>query len=340
MRNRQSSFSFGFDRFSALYLFAVFLIVFGIWEPHLFLTQSTLHSVASEQAIAAMIAIAALIPLSAGAFDLSVGATANLSAVIVVELQVNNHMNMWEAIVIAIGVAVVIGAANGFLVIVTRIDTFIATLGTSAVIAAIEAICSGDEQPISPSSSTWSNITQAHFGGFQVIVLYLIVMVFVAWWVLDHTPAGRKLYATGGNREAARLSGVKTNKVIWMSLIASATIAGVAGVLSSSLSGPSLSFGSALLLPAFAACFLGSTQLKPGKFNIWGTILAVYVLAAGVQGLEYVTGVQWLGGMFSGVALIVAVAFASLSPARRSRRSGDDAMEWTDPTANSQIVKI
>jgi len=77
-----------------------------------------------------------------------------------------------------------------------------------------------------------------------------------------------------------------------------------------SLSGPSLTFGQTLLLPAFAAAFLGSTQLKPGRFNIWGTVLAVYVLATGVQGLSFVTSAQWLSDMFNGVALIGAVWFA------------------------------
>jgi ribose transport system permease protein len=92
--------------------------------------------------------------------------------------------------------------------------------------------------------------------------------------------------------------------------VASATIAGVAGIFYGSLSGPSLTFGQGLLLPAFAAVFLGSTQLKPGRCNVWGTLLAVYVLATGVQGLEFVTGVLWLNDMFNGVALIAAVAFA------------------------------
>ena len=90
----------------------------------------------------------------------------------------------------------------------------------------------------------------------------------------------------------------------------SATIAGLAGIMFSSLNGPSLDFGSTLLLPAFAAAFLGSTQLVPGRFNVWGTLLAIYVLATGVQGLQLVSGASWLSDMFNGVALIVAVALS------------------------------
>jgi len=87
-------------------------------------------------------------------------------------------------------------------------------------------------------------------------------------------------------------------------------VAASAGVFYASQNGPSLTFGPSLLLPAFAAVFLGSTQLRPGRFNVWGTLIAIYVLATGVQGLQLVTGVQWLNEMFDGVALIAAVAFA------------------------------
>jgi len=103
-------------------------------------------------------------------------------------------------------------------------------------------------------------------------------------------------------------------------------IAGLGGVFFTSQTGPSLVFGSTLLLPAFAAAFLGSTQLHPGRFNVWGTILAIYVLATGVQGLELVSGQQWLSDMFNGVALAVAVALA-VNRERRSRRGSTPVVE-------------
>ena len=90
----------------------------------------------------------------------------------------------------------------------------------------------------------------------------------------------------------------------------SSSIAALGGIVFASLLGPSLSFGQGLLLPAFAAAFLGSTQLRPGRFNVGGTMIAIYVLATGVQGFAFVTRVQWLSDMFNGVALVVAVAFA------------------------------
>jgi ribose transport system permease protein len=190
------------------------------------------------------------------------------------------------------------------------VNSFIATLGMGSVLSAVEVIISSNSQPIPPSSTAWNNFTQTTVGGFQIVVLYLVIIAFFLWWVTAHTPVGRYLYAIGGNTEAARLSGVRINRYTTLSLVSSATIAGLAGVMFSSLNGPSLDFGPTLLLPAFAAAFLGSTQLIPGRFNVWGTLLAIYVLATGVQGLQLVSGASWLNDMFNGVALIIAVALS------------------------------
>jgi ribose transport system permease protein len=313
--------SFGFDHFSGLYLWALFIVVFGVWKPSLFLTLDTARSIASSQAIIGVLGIALLIPLAAGAYDLSIGATINLSAVVVAWLQTDHHWDMWPAIAVAVAVGILIGVFNGLTVVKLHVNSFIATLGAATIIGAIQEIVTNGSQPLPPTGSAWLNLTQFQVvGGFQVVFLYLVVIALLAWWMLDHTPAGRYIYATGGNPEAARLSGVRVGLWTYLSLVASGTLAAVAGVLYSSLFGPSLTFGPALLLPAFAAAFLGSTQLKPGRFNVWGTLMAVYVLATGVKGLQFVTGVQWLNEMFSGIALIAAVAFA-VSHQRSKARS-------------------
>ena len=323
----------GFDRFSGLYLLALFIIVFGIWVPDKFLTTATLHSIASEQAIVAMLGLAVLIPLSAGVFDLSIGAMINMSAIVVSLLQVNHDWPMVPSIIAAIIVTTFIGFVNGFLVVKLQISAFIATLGSATIIGAFQVIITNQSQPLPPTSTAWNNLTQQKIFGFQIVFLYLIVLALIAWWVMDHTPPGRYIYATGGNPEAARLSGVKVGMWVWLSFVASGFVCGIAGVLYASQNGPSLTFGASLLLPAYAAAFLGSTQLKPGRFNVWGTIIAVYVLAIGVKGLSLVTSVQWLNAMFNGVALLAAVAFAGWEQRRSAarRRAGEHARPEAPP---------
>lgn len=310
----------GLRSFSGLYLWALFIIMFGVWKPHLFLTQSTLHSVAAAQAVSAMLALALLVPLTAGVYDLSAGAVINFSTVLVVVLQTKGHLSMGLAIAATIIVSLIIGAVSGFVVVVLRVNSFVATLGMATVVAAFQIIVSGDNQPFPPISSTWTALTQQQVLGFQIIVVYLLILAVLLWWTLDHTPVGRNLYAIGGNSEAARLAGVRVRNWTFLTLVTSATISGIAGVFYASLSGPSLTFGQTLLLPAFAAAFLGSTQIRPGRYNVWGTVLAVYVLATGVQGFQYVTGAQWLSDMFNGIALLAAVSFAVWRQTPRIRK--------------------
>jgi ribose transport system permease protein len=308
--SRKSGVNLGLDRFSGLYLWVVFIVVFGIWAPSTFLTASTLHSLAAQQAIAGMIALAVLIPLAAGAYDLSVGANANLTGIVAIELQTQLHWGWLPAVLASVAVGLAIGAVNALIVVRLGVSSFIATLGMTSVLAAILIIVTGNAQPQPVTSNAWNNLTQFQVGGFQIVVLYLLILGLVVWWFLDFTPAGRYIYACGANPDAARLSGVRVNRWTSVSLIAAGGIAGLAGVFFTSLTGPALSFGATLLLPAFAAAFLGSTQLQPGKFNVWGTLIAIYVLATGVEGLQLVTSVQWLSSMFDGVALILAVALA------------------------------
>jgi ribose transport system permease protein len=331
VKTRRRTVQLGLDRFSGLYIWALFILVFSLWVPGLFFTAATAHTIASEQAIDGFLALAVLVALVTGTYDLSVGAVANLSTIVVTWLQVTEHYNLWLAIVVAVAASCVIGIVNGFVVVRLRVNSFIATLGMGTILAAVQSIVSGNTQPIPPINTVWSDLTQLNVGGFQIVFVYLIILGLIIWWLLEYTPAGRYMHAVGGNPDAARLSGVKVGRWVWVSLIASATISGVAGVLYGSQSGPSLTYGPGLLLPAFAAVFLGSTQFKPGRFNVWGTLLSIYVLATGVQGLEYVTGVQWLNDMFNGIALILAVAFAiwRQDAAKRLGRRQPEAEEIT-----------
>ena len=302
--------SLGMDRFSGLYLWVAMIALFGIWVPSTFLTFSTVQSIASQQAITAMTGLAVLVPLLAEQFDLSVGATINLSTIVVACLQSRTGWAMWPSILAAVSCGVAVGATNAFIVVRLRVSSFIATLGMATVVTAVISIVSGPSQPLPPASAAWNDLAQSQFLGIQVVFYYLLGLSVILWWFVDHTPAGRYIIAVGGNPEAARLSGVRTDRWSAVSLVISGGISGVVGVLYSSLNGPSLTFGSTLLLPAFAAAFLGSTQFRPGRFNVWGTVAAVFILGTGIQGMELVTGVQWISDMFNGVALIVAVAFA------------------------------
>jgi ribose transport system permease protein len=167
----------------------------------------------------------------------------------------------------------------------------------------------------------FSKIGQTDVGGFTLPVLYAVVVALGIWYLLEHTATGRRLYATGFNPDAAKLAGVQVDRLRFVSLIASGGLAGVAGiVLASTLQSGSPSAGSPYLLPAFAAAFLGATQLKHGRFNAWGTIIAVLLLGTGTTGLALANAPQWAANMFVGVVLIASLAVTGLQRAPTGRR--------------------
>jgi ribose transport system permease protein len=145
---------------------------------------------------------------------------------------------------------------------------------------------------------------------------------------MEHTATGRRIYATGFNRDAARLAGLRTDHLRFGSLIASALLAGVAGiVLAAFLGSGSPQGGTSYLLPAFAGVFLGATQLKGGRFNAFGTLIAVGLLATGTTGLGLARQPDWVQDTFTGVVLIAALALTGLQVRQRraeTSHTGDD----------------
>lgn len=303
----------GPSRFSIVYLYAAGFILFSVWIPSTWLSSVTPLSVLNISfALPGMAAIAVLVPLTAGAFDLSISGTMSASAITTTCLLVNDHWSMWPSIGIGMLAALVAGSVNGFLVVVVRINSFIATLATNAVLGAYAEWRSGGVQ-ITGFSQAFTNLSARNIGGgVQIMVLYLAVIAVIVWYVIEHTPSGRYLQATGDNPAAARLAGVRTARYVFVSLIVSALIAGAAGIIDASTIGAgSATLGEPFLLPAFAAAFLGSTQFKM-RFNVWGTLAAIWVLASLVQGVTLAVGsFTWLNDFFFGVALIVAVGSSS-----------------------------
>jgi ribose transport system permease protein len=305
--------SFMLRRASAVVLALIFTATFAILEPATFLSMTTLRLVLSEQVVIGMLALAALIPLVSGSFDLSIGGMLSIALVITTWMSVHTQLNLGLVSVIAIGVCLVAGWINGFVVVRLHVNSFIATLAMSEILAAISLLISSNSQFAGEFSNTFLSVGQRQVLGIQIDVFYLFALAVIVWYVLEQTPLGRYLYATGGNEEAARLAGVRTKRLTWGALTVSAGIAGLAGVLLATNVGMySNTFGPPLLFPVFAAVFFGATQIK-ARPNVWGTLVALYVLAFGVQGIQLRSSDRsyWVTPLFNGVALLISVAFAS-----------------------------
>lgn len=302
--------SFKPAHYTGIYIWAALVVLFGVWVPDTFLTTLTAQTLASEQAVTAIVAIGLLIPLAAGVFDLSVGVMVGLAAIVVAALTARAGMGIVPAVLLTLCMGLGVGAVNGFLVVFVGIDSFIATLAMSAVLVAPARAVSGD-QIVSGVPDSLTAMTDGALLGVPLVAVYMLIIAAIVWYVLEHTPLGRRVTATGAGSEAARLAGVRTRRTVFGALMTSALLATVAGVLLASKLGTATpDLGPAYLLPSFAAAFLGTTQLKPGRFNVWGTLVAIFLLATGVKGLQLAGAADWVTDLFNGVALIAAVGLS------------------------------
>jgi ribose transport system permease protein len=309
-----------FRRASALYVFAALFLLFALWVPDTFLTKATWTSLLDSQALIALAAVGLMIPLSAGVFDFAIGAEVGFGAIFVAYLLTSGHMDIVPAIGLTLVAGVIIGIINGLLVTKLNIDSFIATLATSSILYAMIAWVSNSQQILGLSTSFQGLGQSTSVFGVENPVWIMLVVALVVWYVLERTPVGRRIYATGGNPDSARLSGVKTMKLVRISFIVSASVGVATGILlSSQLATGDPTVGPGYLLPTFSAAFLGSTQFRGGRFNVWGTVIAVYVLATGVKGLQLAGAPLWIPDLFNGVALIIAVGLAKYQ--RTARRA-------------------
>lgn len=317
---------------SLVYVWAGLFVVFALWIPQSFLAAGTWQSLAAEQAVTMILALAVAIALSTGIFDLSLAAILGAAAIFIAHLMVNLGVSPVPATILTLLGGLLVASISATAVVFFRVNSFIATLGVSSVLGAFIAAVSNNQQIIGLPQSfvRWSTFKLLGIEGAFWIAL---VMAIVVWYFLEKRPVGRHMYATGGNPEAARLAGVKTNRIIFGTFLASGFIASIAGiVVTSRLATGSPTIGPPYLLPAFAAAFLGSTQVKPGRFNVLGTLIAVYALATSVKGLQLAGAAFWLPELFNGVALVVAVALSV-----RRRRITAKAAPEPSPTVRPQM---
>jgi ribose transport system permease protein len=324
------------DKFSALYLWAAFLIFFGITRYSTFLTGTSLKLVLTENVIYGVLALAFLVPLATGTFDLSIGTMMSMSLVTTMSIAKNTSLNPLVGALLGLVVCAVAGFISGFFVVKLKVDSFIATLGMSQVITAF--ILRTSEQTISGAvDDSYLKIGSKSFLGLPRFVYFLAILAIIVWYVLEHTPVGRYMFATGGNPDAARLAGVRTDRLVWGSLVASAVLSGFAGTIYSWKVGTySQSVGPGFLFPAIAAVFFGASQLK-GRPNVWGTLIALFALATGVKGLQLLlpSNTKWIEPLFQGLSLLVAVSLASRQAVVKVRKRKQSA-----PTAAPAAVAV
>jgi ribose transport system permease protein len=202
---------------------------------------------------------------------------------------------------------------------VAQVDAFVATLGTGTILYALALWHTDGRQVIGTLPPAFIAINTASVFGIPIPAIYVIVLAIVLWIVSERLPVGRFIYAIGANEKAAALNGIPVRLYVIGVFVASGVIAGLAGcVLAAKLRIGQANVGLDFLLPALVGAFLGSTTIKPGRVNVWGTMFGVLILAIGISGIQLLGGAFFVEPLFNGTTLVVAIALAAFAQRRRT----------------------
>jgi ribose transport system permease protein len=299
-------------RYAVVLVFVAMVAVFSGLLPHTFFTTGNFQTIVNSQAVLLLLSLALTLPLSVGEFDLSVASMLGFGATLIAFLCGTWHWPLLGALVAVVAAGAFVGLVNGLFIVRFGVNAFITTLGTGTVLTGLTLAVSGGQILTGVPASV------SNFAGGEALGLawptYLVAgFAIVLWYVYEHTPVGRYLFFVGEGREVARLAGLPVGRLRWLAFVFAAMIAAVCGILAAGqLGSADPSVGPNYLLPAYAAAFLGATTIKPGRFNSFGTVVALYLVVTGVTGLELLGAASWVEQVFNGGALVIAVTFARL----------------------------
>jgi len=306
-------------RYGVVFVWLLMAGFYAVVVPSTFLTFGTFQTIFGSQSTLVFLCMASVATFAVGEFDLSIASILGLSATVLPVLAVNQGMPEWLAVIVALAVAAGCGALNGFIIVRLGIDPIVTTLGMSVLLLGIAQAIS-NLVAVTGLSEGLSTVAVTNFGGLPVSFYYGIVVAAVFALVLGYTPLGRHINFVGANREVARLSGIRVQRIRFGAYVFSGISCGVGGVLlAASVGGFDPNTSATYLLPALAATFLGTAVVRPGKFNPLGTIITIYFLVTGIVGLQLMGYASWVSNVFYGAALVIAITVSTVARSRLTR---------------------
>ena len=297
------------------------IMMFWLLSPDQFGTMANLKTTILSNSVLAILSLGVLVTLVTGEFDVSLSMVFTTTMLIAAILISHFGMPILLASMIAVSAATLIGVLTGSLVVLTRANSLIVSLGMMILLRGLnEALTEGSTVIVRGENGDSLRALSSSVAYGTLPVVLLIVVSSGLWYVMEMTPLGRKWHAVGGSNESAKLLGLRTDALRIGAFATGGALAGVAGILQLSASTTATaSFGSGFLFPSIAAAFLGAVAFKIGTFNVRGTLAAIFVLAVGVTGIKMLGAPNWIDGLFYGTALIVAVAVVQAVWGRRQK---------------------
>ncbi|MFE7444047.1 ABC transporter permease [Streptomyces chartreusis] len=313
------------ERFGVLGLLLGAVVLFSILMPRTFASVDNFQNIATSQAIFAIVALAIMIPLVGGRFDVSVGSLLVFCTIASAAMLSRYELPLPVVFIVSAVLGAGLGLVNGLIVAYLGVNSIIATLGTGTVMTGLVQAYTGGVPINQGLPRSLTGMSSQTILGVPVLFLIMCLISVAVWFLLTQTPYGRRLLAVGSNLRAARLTGLDVRRMVTLSFVGAGCVAGIGGVLQLAAQGsgdPAIS-GLTFILPALAAVFLGATTWRPGTYNVPGTLLGLFFVGTTVSGLTVIGVAPWVTDVFNGAAVVVAIV---ISAQIRRRRTGELAV--------------
>lgn len=302
---RQLSLGTVLDKFGLLIVIVIGIVIMSQASP-VFATWINFTNVLYVSSLVAVVAIGEMFVLLVGGIDLSVGSVVALSSVLVVGLTQDTGLPLAVAVVLSLAVGLLFGFVNGLAATKLRISSLIVTLGTLSIASGLAFIYTGGSN-LAPIPPQLAAIGTARVGTLPVVILFALVVAVLAHVLLSRTRFGRSVYAVGGNPVAARLSGIRSDRIIVLAFMVSGLLAAVGGLMITvRLGAGSASSGAGLELTVIAAVVIGGTSLFGGEGRVPGTLLGVLLLGLVQNSINLLAVPANVDLVVSGLVIVIA----------------------------------
>ena len=318
--------------FTLLCLLVALIVIFTLLAPlnagAQFFKRTTLNRVLSDLAIPACLALGTGCLMVSGAVDLSASRIGALSAVVLATSLLRWGWPVWLGIVVALVFAAAVGLANALLVNELKFQPFIATMAMSTVVYAILMLVSTDKSGVMSSIVNFRNPTITKINNFEIFgvtwsVVLLVVLFIIYGIVLSKTKFGRRIYFVGGNRQAARLTGINGKLISYILYINSGILAGVGGIIfATRTNSGSLTTMATEQFTGMTAAILGGISFGGGAGGMGGAFIGLLVLRTFNQGMIIIGASAYLTAVLSGALLLAALSMDYFSTRRQQKRVG------------------
>lgn len=296
-------------RYQSIIALVIFSIIIALMNDR-FMTFSNIMNILRQTSINSIIAAGMTFVILTGGIDLSVGSTLAFSGAIAAML-IGKGINPMIAVLAALAIGTAIGMLNGVIIAKGKLQPFIVTLATMTVFRGATLVFTNGK-PISTgyeaNAEIYSQIGNGYIGAIPIPIIIMVLVFALGYYVLTQTTLGRYVYALGGNEEATKLSGVKTNKVKIIVFGISGFFAALAGIIiTARLSSAQPTAGQGYELDAIAAVVLGGTSLAGGLGSIMGTVTGALIIGILNNALNLMNVSSYYQLLVKGIVILVAV---------------------------------